>query len=78
MNLLNNTWEQEAFQKWVDLFFLIFIYFWERETQSVSQGGVEREKESKAGSRLWAVCTEPDSGLESMNHEIMTWTKVDA
>ena len=30
------------------------------------------ETESEAGSRLHAVSTEPDAGLELMNHEIMT------
>ena len=37
-------------------------------------GGAEREgdTESKAGSRLWAVSTEPDGGLELTDHEIMT------
>ena len=32
----------------------------------------ERETESEAGSRLWAVSTESNAGLEPMNHEIMT------
>ena len=42
--------------------------------QSVSGGGAEREgdAESEAGSRLQAVSTEPDVGLEPTNHEIMT------
>ena len=37
-------------------------------------GGAEREgdTESKTGSRLWAVSTEPDVGLELTDHEIMT------
>ena len=37
-------------------------------------GGAEREgdTESKAGSRLGAVSTEPDTGLKLMNCEIMT------
>ena len=36
--------------------------------------GTEREEdtESKAGSRLCAVSTEPDAGLELTNQEIMT------
>ena len=36
------------------------------ERPSMSGGGAEREgdTESKAGSRLWAVSTEPDAGLE--------------
>ena len=44
----------------------------------MSGGGAEREgdTESKAGSRLWVVSTEPDVDLESTNHEIMTWAEV--
>ena len=46
----------------------------ERERQSMGRGGAEREggTESEAGSRLRAVSTEPDMGLELTNHEIMT------
>ena len=42
------------------------------------RGGAERDgdTESEAGSRLHAVRTGPDVGLESMNHEIMTQAKV--
>ena len=38
------------------------------------RGGAEREgdTESEAGSRLPAVSTQPDAGLELMNREIMT------
>ena len=36
------------------------------------EGQRERDIESKAGSRLQAVSTEPDAGLELMNHETMT------
>ena len=32
----------------------------------------EGDTESEAGSRLWAVCTEPDVGLELTNNKIMT------
>ena len=32
----------------------------------------EGDTESEAGSKLSAVSTEPDAGLELMNHEIMT------
>ena len=56
-------------------FFLIFIHFLrERERQSVSRGGAEREggTESEAGSRLRAVGTEPDTGLERTSREITT------
>ena len=40
----------------------------------MSRGGPEREgdTESKAGSRLRAVSTEPNVGLEPMNPKIMT------
>ena len=40
----------------------------------MSRGGVEREEdtESEGGSRLQAVSTEPDIGLELTNCEIMT------
>ena len=47
----------------------------ERERQNVSRGGAERERvdiESEAGTRLRAVSTEPDAGLELTNGEIMT------
>ena len=46
----------------------------ERERQSVSRAGAEREgdTESEAGPRLRAVSAEPDSGLKLMNHEITT------
>ena len=44
----------------------------------MSARGAEREgdTESEAGSRLWAVSTEPDAGLELTNSEIMTWAEV--
>ena len=60
------------------LFFLMFIYFWDRERQSMNRGGAEREgdTEPEMGSRLWAVSTEPDPGLQPTNHEIMTWAEV--
>ena len=56
----------------------MFVYFWESKRQSVSGGGAEREgdTESEAGSRLWAVSTDPNTGLEPTNCEIMTWAKV--
>ena len=40
----------------------------------MSGGVAERggDTESETGSRLRAVNTEPDAGLEPMNHEIMT------
>ena len=44
----------------------------------MSGNGAEREgdTESEAGSRLWAVSTEPDMGLEPTDREIMTWAEV--
>ena len=56
----------------------MFMYFWERQRQNMSRGGAEREgdTESKAGSRLRAVSTETDAGLELMDREIMTWAEV--
>ena len=36
------------------------------------EGQREGDTESKAGSRLLAVSTEPDVGLELTNHEITT------
>ena len=41
-------------------------------------GGSQREgdTESETGSRLRAVSTEPDAGLELMDCEIMTWAEV--
>ena len=55
----------------------MFVYFWEAEHE---QEGAEREREteSEAGSRLWAVSTVPGAGLELTNREIMTWAKVGA
>ena len=55
-------------------FFNIYLSF-ERQRQNMSWEG-DRERggvtDSEAGSRLRAVSTEPDAGLEPMNHEIMT------
>ena len=58
------------------IFFNVYLFLTERE--SMSRGGSEREgdTESEAGSRLWAVSTEPDMGLELTDHEIMTWAEV--
>ena len=46
----------------------------------MSGGGAEREgdAESETGSRLRAVSTEPDAGLELTDSEIVTWLKSDA
>ena len=56
----------------------MFVYISERERActrtSTPRGGAERKGDTqpKAGSRLRAVSTEPDTGLEPTNREIMT------
>ena len=61
-------------------FHCLFIFERERESarEHTSRGGTEREgdTESEAGSRLRAVNTEPDRGLELTNREIITWVEV--
>ena len=46
----------------------------EWDTQSPSRGGAEKEgdTESEAGYRLQAVSTQPDTGFELTNREVMT------
>ena len=62
--------------------FLMFIFERERERDrkiGYEQGrGREREgdTESEVGSTLWAVSTEPNTGLELTDCKIMTWAKV--
>ena len=52
----------------------------ERQRQSESGGRAKRGKkgdaESEAGSKLRAVSTQPDVGLEPMDREIMTRAEV--
>ena len=55
----------------------MFIYFRDRKSTSKGEGQRELETESEACSRLWAVSTEPDTGLEPINREIMTWAEVE-
>ena len=54
------------------------MFIFQGERQSMSREGTKRkgDTESEAGSRLWAVSTEPDTGLELISHEIMTWAEV--
>ena len=60
------------------MFSCLFIF--EREREIKHEQGRVRERdgdtESEAGSRLRAVSTEPDAGLELTNCEIMTRTEV--
>ena len=76
--------------KIIKFFFCLHVYFWERKRnggrgRERRDGEIERERggagregdtESKAGTRLRAVSTELDAGLEPTSREIMTWTKV--
>ena len=70
--------EENHVSTWLLFFFLIFFNIYsflrDRERQNVSRGGAERgrDTESEAGSRLRAVSTEPDAGLEPTDREIMT------
>ena len=52
----------------------MFTYFEGGGRERMCGGEAEREgdTESEAGSRLRAVSTEPDAGLELTSHEIMT------
>ena len=52
----------------------LFIYFERERARKSVWGGGQREgdTESEAGSRLRAISTEPDAGLELVNCEIMT------
>ena len=58
----------------------MFIFDRERERERdqawAGEGQREGDTESKAGSSLWALSTEPDAGLEPTDHEIMTWAEV--
>ena len=67
---------EDAYRR-ISFFFFYFFnvnLFFEREgeTEPESGRGRERGTESEAGSRLRAVSTEPDAGLEPINREIMT------
>ena len=54
--------------------FFLDLHLSLRERQNMSWGGTERkgDTESDAGSRLRAVSTEPDAGLELTDREIVT------
>ena len=57
-------------------FFLMFILFLRESMSGGGQRDTQRERErdieSEVGSRLRAVNTEPNAGLELTSHEIMT------
>ena len=52
----------------------MFIYLW--ESNRVQAGEGQRAGDTEAGSRLWAISTEPDMGRKLTNREIMTWAEV--
>ena len=64
------------------MFFFFYVYsFFEREREHKlgrnSWGGADREGDRiQTGSRLSAVSTEPDAGLELTNREIVTRAEV--
>ena len=59
-----------------NVFFFLNVYFWERERECRRGAETDGDTESKIGSRLQAVSTEPDTTLELTNHDIMTWAEV--
>ena len=52
------------------------MLIFERDSASGRGAESEGDTESEAGSRLCAVSTEPNVGLEIVNHEIMPWAEV--
>ena len=50
----------------------LFIFKRDRDRASTGEEQRDRETESEVGSRLQAVSTEPDVGLELTSHEIGT------
>ena len=55
------------------------VYFWEKDRDRVWVGKGQtagRDTESKSGSRLQAIRTEPDLGFELTKYEIVTWAEV--
>ena len=54
----------------------MFIQFWETASRGEAEREREGDTESRAGSKLRVVSTQPDTGLELTNCEIMTWAEV--
>ena len=59
---------------WAALFFVLNVYLFLRQRETEHEWGRSREgdTEAEAGSRLRAVSTEPNTGLELTNREITT------
>ena len=71
----NGPWDKIMTQD-ADMHMVIFfnIYSLLRDRTWVGEGQTENLNE--AGSRLWAVLTERNAGLEPVNNEIVTWAEV--
>ena len=52
------------------------MFIFERDRQKDIEWEREGDTEWEAGSKLWAVSTDPDAGLELTDREIMTWAEV--
>ena len=66
------------FAKLAYYFFKCF-YLFSRERVHASEGAGEGETQrgrERIGSRLWAISTDPDTGLEPVSHEIMTLVEI--
>ena len=58
-------------------FFKFVCFLTQRESErELGRGREKEDTESEAGSKLGAVSTEPDAGLELKNCETMTWAEV--
>ena len=77
---ISKYWYFFFFFNWKTVYLKIFVNvdssLRERDTEHEQGRSREGDTESKAGSRIWAVSTEPDAGLELTNREIVTWAKV--
>ena len=67
----------QIFKQHFSFFLNVYLFIFESKRESKREGaqarGRERERErERIPSRLSIVSTEPDVGLEHMNHEIMT------
>ena len=59
------------------MYVFVYIYFEREERENVCPSGEGKEREGeRIPGRLHTVSEELDTGLELMNCEIMTWTKV--
>ena len=73
---VHELWDDDLNQDQQTLFVFFKSLIFERETACEQGRSRERDTECEAGSRLWAVSTESNMGLELANCEIMTWAKV--